>query len=131
MPKIKIGMKVLIVDDEIAVHELLQYILPLEGYEIVQVYNGMEACRVLERQQVDVVLTDIHMPVMSGFELIDYLQLHQPAVSIVVMDSYPGCFHEQCSSVQVDAIVPKPFDINEIRQVLSSLEINGQRRITA
>lgn len=124
-----IGMKVLIVDDEIAVHELLQCVLPLEGFEVVQAYNGMEACRVLERQQVDVVLTDIHMPVMSGFELIDYLQLHQPAVAIIVMDSYPGCFYERQSSAQVDAIVPKPFDINEIRQVLSSLKINEQRRL--
>jgi CheY-like chemotaxis protein len=124
-------MKVLIVDDEIAVHELLQCVLPLEGYEVVRAYNGMEACRVLEGQHVDVMLTDIHMPVMSGFELIEYVQSHLPAIAIVVMDSYPGCFSERESTVNVDAIVPKPFDINDIRQALSALEIGERRRITA
>lgn len=121
----------LIVDDETAVHELLQCVLSLEGHEVMEAYNGVEACRVLEQQRVDVVLTDIHMPEMSGFELIEYMQSNQPAVSIVVMDSYPGCFFEHTSTLSVDAIVPKPFDINEIREALSSLDASERRRITA
>ena len=59
---------VLIVDDQALNRILLSKMLEQEGYNIFMAYNGLEALKVLEKEPIDIVLLDVLMPVMDGFE---------------------------------------------------------------
>ncbi|WP_135549482.1 response regulator [Paenibacillus cymbidii] len=82
---------VMIVDDESLVRVGLQSIIDWEsyGYSIAGVFkNGEEALQAAKHRTFDVALTDIKMPVMDGFELIEQLKRLQPHINIVVLSSY-------------------------------------------
>ena len=65
---------VLIVDDEVAVADLLEDALTLGGYQTLRAVNGMDALRVVREQSPDLLLLDINMPLMNGFEVLERLR---------------------------------------------------------
>lgn len=66
--------KVLIVDDELTIIQLLSYFLRKKGCEIFTAFNGKEACEVLKAGHIDVVITDMRMPEMNGMELLCWIK---------------------------------------------------------
>ncbi|WP_020620683.1 response regulator [Paenibacillus daejeonensis] len=84
-------MKVLLVEDEALVRRFLRTLIDWEanGYTIVaESATGEEAWGVLQRQSVDLVLTDIRMPVMDGFELIEKINQEKLLCEVVILSSY-------------------------------------------
>ncbi|MGE5188781.1 MAG: sigma-54-dependent transcriptional regulator, partial [Gemmatimonadota bacterium] len=79
---------ILVVDDERNQREILGSILRGEGYEPVLAGSGREALRVLDKDPVDLVITDLVMPGMTGEELIDAVRARSPAVPIVLTSAY-------------------------------------------
>jgi len=77
----------LIVDDEKALLLTLSYGLRKRdpSLNIMTADNGLNACRLLDTCRVDLVVTDLHMPGMDGFELIEYLSDHQPETPVLAM----------------------------------------------
>jgi len=65
--------KILLVDDEEAIRRLLRMILERDGYDVEEAVNGHQALALYEEQPVDMVITDIAMPEMNGFDLIEVL----------------------------------------------------------
>lgn len=63
-------MRVLIIEDEQAIRENLVDLLKSESIEVLEVSNGMEAFNVLKQEKFDLVITDYHMPKMTGLDLI-------------------------------------------------------------
>jgi CheY-like chemotaxis protein len=78
---------VLVVDDEPSVRTLLREALPrhLERFAVATASNGVEAVTYLRSHPVDVLVTDVHMPVMDGFELLAYVRNHHPNLPVVVL----------------------------------------------
>jgi len=76
---------VLIVDDEELVRTLLQVTLEGEGYEVEVAINGREALALYEQKPADVVITDIAMPEMNGFELIVELTRRRADVKVIAI----------------------------------------------
>ena len=66
--------KVLVVDDEPKITELLKVCLEMQGMKVVCAGNGKEALEVFEREKTDIVLTDIMMPVCDGYEFVTKLR---------------------------------------------------------
>ena len=60
--------KILLVDDDVELTELLAELLSLEGFDVTVVHNGQEALTELELQSYDIILLDIMMPVLNGIE---------------------------------------------------------------
>ncbi len=82
----KIG-KILIVDDELSNRRALQNILTLQGYELFEAVNGEEALSQLQKQPVDLVILDVMMPGMSGYEVAQRFREHfsQAELSILML----------------------------------------------
>jgi len=114
-------MTILVVDDEPMVQFLLSSLLQDEGHTVLIASNGCEALQILEREPVDLLITDTHMPRLSGADLVRIVHQHHPTLPIVVMDSYPDAFLEDTTADGVFATLVKPFDLSEVRQVLQTL----------
>lgn len=67
--------KILIVDDDIKINELLVDIFDLENYETVSAYNGQEALDILEKdRQFDLMILDAAMPVLDGWDILKFVK---------------------------------------------------------
>lgn len=84
----KKGYKILIVDDEIEYQKVLSLILSEEGYDTATASNGHEALGYIEAHKVDLVVTDLKMPVMDGVELIKKIKEKYEALEVIVMTAF-------------------------------------------
>ncbi len=116
-------MRILVVDDEPMVHLLLSQALEDEGHTVVLAPNGADALEQLKAGDYDLLFTDIHMPRLSGIDLVRAVRQNNKRIPIIVMDSYPDLFMESEVGVEAFALLPKPFDLSEVRRVLREVEI--------
>lgn len=85
---ITMNFDILIVDDSKAALFMFEKVIRISGVPLGELYtagNGKEAVNVLKRHHVDLVMTDIHMPEMDGFQLIAYIQAHDTLKHIPVI----------------------------------------------
>lgn len=99
----KKGYKILIVDDEIEYQKVLSLILSDVGYDIASCSNGNEALEHIENNIVDLVLTDLKMPVMNGVELIKRIKEKYNNLDIIVMTAF-GSIESAVDSMKYGAI---------------------------
>lgn len=122
--------QVLIVDDSISVREYLKMVLSREGYSSVAVADGREALEVLEQQAVDLIITDLEMPNIDGYELIGRLRASNSATTPVMIITSRGedAHHDRAKSLGVDAFLVKPFADAELLETARQLLDQGQPR---
>jgi len=107
--------KLLIVDDEPAILELCTRFLTKEGYQVKAASNGQEALSIFGEEPFDLLLTDIRMRGMSGFELIDAAKKKDPSIAIVVITGH-GTVNMAIESLKLGTLgfVIKPFTKDEL-----------------
>ena len=101
--------EILIVDDEDAVADVLAYILEIDGHRVQTAGDGREALERIGRSPPDLLLTDLMMPRLDGYELCRTLRAH-PAyerLPIVVMTAAPGPL--ELDGCRVNDVLRKPF----------------------
>lgn len=110
---------ILVVDDNKLIAEglALRLAVLMRDVRIHTAENGREALTLLESTSIDFVMTDLQMPVMSGFELIDYCRKNKPGIPLYAMtgDTAPEVT-ERLSRAGVSAPVEKPFDFDEVAE---------------
>jgi signal transduction histidine kinase/CheY-like chemotaxis protein len=110
--------KILVVDDEEAVRQLLCEILEDAGCEAVQAGSGREALALFEAEKFDAVFTDIGMPGMSGWELARALRERDPLIPLAVITGWGETVSDsQKQEAQVNWLMSKPFSLAQIVQV--------------
>lgn len=106
-------VKILIVEDEKPISELLRLSLSKAGYSCVCVYDGMAGADRLEREVYDLILLDVMLPGISGFELMDYIRdLGTPVIFITAKNAVS----DRVKGLRMGAedYIVKPFDILEL-----------------
>jgi DNA-binding NtrC family response regulator len=108
---------ILVVDDEKAIQEILAFTLTAEGYEVATAGSGEEALTRVERQDFDVILTDIVMPGVDGLEVLERSRLLNPRASVIVMTAY-AALETAISALRGGAcdFLEKPFEIEDLKQ---------------
>ncbi len=111
----RIGYKILIVDDEIEYQKVLKLILSDVGYNIASCSNGIEALDYINNNIVDLVLTDLKMPIMDGVELIKKIKEKYDYIDIIVMTAF-GSIESAVDSIKYGAIdyFTKSSDMDEL-----------------
>jgi CheY-like chemotaxis protein len=111
-------LRVLVVDDESSMRFLIRMILESVGYEVVEAPHGAAALERVKEFQVDLVVTDLMMPVMSGRELVERLRADPETASIpiVVISA-----NSRSVATAADAVLGKPFEPFALLQAASSL----------
>jgi CheY-like chemotaxis protein len=118
----------LIVDDEFGLAEMLQEMLGEHGYDVCLAINGRLALDILAERSIDLVITDIMMPVMDGTELataIRQSEAHRD-IPIVIMTSLPSPPSQQSSLF--DAVLRKPFTPELLMSTIDACFAVGGRR---
>ena len=106
-------VEILIVEDEKAISDLIRINLSMAGYSCTTAYDGKEAADLLENRNFDLVLLDVMLPEISGFELMEYIRpMSIPVIFITAMGSLDNRVKGLTSGAE-DYIV-KPFEIAEL-----------------
>ncbi len=123
------GRRVLIADDERITRMLVKLLLKREHYAVREAANGKEAIDVATRERPDVLLIDLNMPTMDGYEAIQHLRrgMSFAGMPIVVLTSEHGPGVERrVLDLGADDYVVKPFDadvlVSRVRAVLRRLD---------
>src|ERR1700693_3789888 len=82
--------RVLVVDDEEVIRELFTRLLQKEGYEVATAENGFDALLKLKQLKPDVIISDLNMPKMSGFEFLSVVRRRFPEVSVIASSGAYG-----------------------------------------
>jgi CheY-like chemotaxis protein len=117
---VSIQRSILIVDDEYGLAEMLREMLRELGYEVILAINGRVALEILGERRIDLVITDMMMPVMDGAELATAMRksnIHRD-VPIVMMTSLPSAVPQQ--SGLFDAVLRKPFTPDALLTVMDT-----------
>jgi CheY-like chemotaxis protein len=116
--------RVLVVDDDRAIRELLQFALECEGYEVTSFRNGVEILAHLAAEpEPSVILMDVMMPQLDGWEVCRRLAadpdlLHGHSIVLMSAGLVAGEF---TAPTPVDAVLLKPFDLDELYNVVAHL----------
>ena len=112
----------LLVDDEPDNLEVLQELLGVEGHEAETASSGRAALdMVTSGRQYDVVLCDIGMPEMSGWQVVRELQQHDPDLPIYLLTGWANEIGEHDPRLSgVRGVLAKPLDLDELRSVLAT-----------
>ena len=106
-------VKILIVEDELPISELLRISLRKAGYVCTCVFDGMAAADAVERDSYDLILLDVMLPGISGFELMDYIKEHgTPVIFITARNNV----NDRVKGLKMGAedYIIKPFEILEL-----------------
>ncbi len=113
-------IRVLVVDDETPVREVLIEALEAEGCEVLAAQSGEAALDIYDRLQgrVDAVFTDIGMPEMSGWELVTAIRQRSRSVPLAIVSGWADAISvDTRNAVNADWVVAKPFDIDKIAAI--------------
>jgi signal transduction histidine kinase/DNA-binding response OmpR family regulator len=113
--------RILVVDDEQTVGEVLLEFLAGEGYQLTLARSGDEAVKMLAVFSPDVILTDINMPGLSGLEMMRFAKEADPEVCVIVLTGHAS------TATAIDALrqgaydyVTKPFDLEAVHKIVKS-----------
>lgn len=114
---------ILVVDDELAVREMLQDMLSASDRQIELASNGNEANKLLASKQIDLVISDLVMPDENGIDLIMEMQKQYPDIPVIAISGGGGIegrfdYLEIAKLVGAKDIIPKPFTADKIRSAI-------------
>ena len=114
--------RLLVVDDESEVREMLARHFRLLGYSMEVAANGREALEVLARTRIDVVVSDIRMPEMDGVALLREVRRQYPMIRVIMITGYVTLENAlACMRNQADTCVFKPIqDMSELEKAVES-----------
>ena len=126
-------LDVLVVDDEPKICQLLEQILTARNCSVRLAHDGLEGLSQFQKQPAEVVITDLKMPKLTGFELLRELKHLDPLLNVVVITSYPSV-EGAVEAMKYGAcdFITKPFDIAQIQAILyrchQRISLNRQLR---
>jgi CheY-like chemotaxis protein len=114
--------KILVVDDTEIMRDLLAEVLHNDGYQVDKAHDGVQAVEMVTKNHYDLVITDMHMPRQNGLITSRKIRHLSPQMMIVMTDSYPDKLGDAASREGVVAVICKPFDLTELRNLLRRIE---------
>jgi len=115
----KQSITVMVVDDELMMRKLVEKVLTRDGFQVVSAGDGEEAMRVLSEKRVDIIISDINMPRLNGFELLRSVKQKFPNIAVILMTAYGDTYSvKDALLLGADEYVTKPFQAHEIALIV-------------
>lgn len=121
--------RVLLADDDKEMRLLLSSVLRKDGYEVVEAQTGTEALDLLSTSlaegpsyRYDLIISDVRMPCLGGLDVLAGLRETNWVTPVILITAFGGTqTHEEASRWGAAAVFDKPFNVNDLRRVVSSL----------
>jgi len=96
---------ILVVEDDFMQRRQIARVLLETGYNVFEASEGLEAIGLLDKQRINLVVTDIRMPCLDGISLLKYIKIFYPLVPVVITTGYP----EELEDLKPEGLLCKPF----------------------
>ncbi len=124
-------VRVLVIDDDADIRRLLCDILTSAGHLVADASNGAEGIEIFKKEAFDLVLTDLEMPEMSGWEVARSIKNHNPDVTIALITGWGETIDStRLRESGISTIVNKPFRMDQIINLARAVQagtLSGQR----
>ena len=128
-------IKILVVEDDIDLNRFVSASLRNNGYEAISCFNGLEALEQMDNSKFDLLITDIMMPKMNGFELAESVRAVDKTTPIIFMSAKDDKPSKMLGyNIGIDEYVTKPFDMDillmTVKAILRRAKIETEKEIT-
>lgn len=111
----KTEIEVLIVDDEELVTMVLNRELEDEGYRVTAANGGQEAINILAAKEFNLLILDIKMPKVDGFEVLRFVKDRWPKTEVIMLTGFPELKHyTESKKLGAEDLLSKPYDLNDL-----------------
>lgn len=112
-------VKILVADDEAMMRNLILKILETQGYQVTVVSSGNEALEKLKAENYDLLMTDVKMPGMTGFDLLKQVKVEWPGMAVIIMTGYGDAYSvKEALLLGADEYLSKPFKSQEVTLIV-------------
>ena len=120
-------MKILIVDDEEYIRDMVGEFLESEGHQVLVAWNGKEGLEIARREAeaLDLIILDNKMPVMSGWDLLRKLRSEKNNVAVLVATGHSELDETSVSEYGVVGVLEKPFSLNQLKSFIRKQNSKG------
>ncbi len=113
---------ILLVEDEVHLHDALKLNLSLEGYEVSSAYDGPEALKQIEQAHFDLIILDVMLPGLDGFSITEIVRLKNNQTPILILSAKNTSANKvQGLKIGADDYMTKPFNLEELLLRVSKL----------
>jgi two-component system response regulator PilR (NtrC family) len=117
---VKTQPHILVVDDELSMRELLEFLLSREGYKVSLAENGRKAINMLDEQAYDLLLCDIKLGDMTGLDVLKASKTKHPETTVIMISAFATTVTAvEAMNMGAYDYVPKPFDNEELKQTIA------------
>jgi two-component system, chemotaxis family, chemotaxis protein CheY len=113
---------ILTVDDSMSVRKFIALSLKSGGYRVISAVDGMDALEILPNEKVDLIITDLNMPNVDGFELVHIIRqniLYQTLPIIILSSLADSQYIERGMAAGANSYIVKPFNMKKIQYEVS------------
>ncbi len=116
----KQSTNILVIDDDDRIRALIRDILLSAGHQVIEASDGESGMRYLEENGlVDMVLTDLGMPMKNGWEVSKWIKMNTPQIPVILITGWGTNLDERkVKESGVDLIIGKPFEVSEILEAV-------------
>lgn len=127
-------VNILVIEDDESLSKLYEIVLHKEGYGVYNAKNGREAFEIIENKHIDLVMTDIMMPVMDGYEFIGMLREQDSRIPVLIVTAKDDYLSKNTGfTLGTDDYMVKPVDLDEmvlrIRALLRRANVMAERKL--
>ena len=125
-PNIQGMTRVLVIDDEPAIADVLRMLLEFRGHEVLVANDGSRGYATAQRQAPDVIVLDLMMPVMDGFATLDALRRDErtEAIPVVILSALSSAeVKQRCHDMGVRAILQKPYKPEDLLRAVEGSQL--------
>lgn len=114
---------ILVVEDDLEFRDVVVTTLKRAGYTVHEAENGAAAMKLIESMTIDIVLSDIRMPVMDGMDLLKHVQELEKKPKVVMMTGFSTTTKEEVISAGAETLVEKTDLVKSLLSLIASIRL--------
>lgn len=123
---------VLVAEDDKLIRTIFAEIVKGEGFDVVEAEGGQSAFDLVNSRKIDMIISDMKMPEMSGFDLLVAVKKAHPEIPVTVITGFNSEYREDDAlAAGADAYITKPFKVAEVAETLRRMYQKVQQRTPA
>lgn len=124
-------LKILLVDDEVSLLDVVEDMIDYMGHTCRKASGGRVALEILEQEEFDLVVTDLGMPEVGGWEVAQFCRNKYPRMPVILISGWGAQLDGEDALQRVNAVLAKPFRMEEFEETISSVMSKGAQKFSA